>query len=75
MLLSSLRAQLLASEAEVARLRAENARLRHESLQRAFVHVANGNNVVPVPAGTLPLPPLPHVFARAASLGSALCAP
>ena len=51
-LLSSLRAQLLASEAEVARLRAENARLRHESLQRAFVHVANGNNVVPVPAGT-----------------------
>ena len=52
MLLSSLRAQLLASEAEVARLRAENARLRHESLQRAFVHVANGNNDVPVPAGT-----------------------
>ena len=51
-LLSSLRAQLLASEAEVARLRAENARLRHESLQRAFVHVANGNNDVPVPAGT-----------------------
>ena len=51
MLLSSLRAQLLASEAEVARLRSENARLQHEALQRELTAAAN-NNDVPVPAAT-----------------------
>lgn len=37
LVISRLQAQLLASEAEVARLRAENAQLRHEALQRAVM--------------------------------------
>ena len=37
LVISRLHAQLLASEAEVARLRAENAQLRHEALQRAVM--------------------------------------